>query len=150
LTAVAFDVHLTEVLTPWMLGFATASAPRSELLEDLAAGIEFIGATHVCCVPSLIEATFGGLKNGVGQVKYLISGGEKITDNVRTNLQNKCISYRSSDTRELGKSPGLNVDELLWPQRGHHWLYLPTNGRNNCQREYRTRLSWCEIIRGLP
>ena len=65
-----------------MLGFATASAPRNELLEDLASGIELLGATHVCCVPSLIQATFGGLKDGIGKVKYLISGGEKITDYV--------------------------------------------------------------------
>jgi ferricrocin synthase len=82
LIAVAFDVHLAEILTPWMLGFATATAPRNELLEDLAFGIELIGVTHICCVPSLIEATFSEMKSDVGKIKYLISGGEKITDNV--------------------------------------------------------------------
>ena len=117
LSAIAFDVHLAEIFVPWKQGFAVTTAPRAELLEDLAQGIDVVQATHVGCVPSLIEATLGRLPGGIGRVKYLTSGGEKMTDSVRFVLRHhlhKLTSMISVDIRKLGRQTELSTGELLW------------------------------------
>ncbi|KZS99098.1 hypothetical protein SISNIDRAFT_545923 [Sistotremastrum niveocremeum HHB9708] len=82
LASVAFDVHLAEIFIPWKLGIATTTAPRVELLQDLAEALDVVGATHMGCVPSLIDATFGRHEGKLAKVKYLTSGGEKMSDTV--------------------------------------------------------------------
>ncbi|VDC02359.1 unnamed protein product [Peniophora sp. CBMAI 1063] len=57
--------------------YTSVPAPRFELLTDLRAHVIDIGITHAGMAPSTIEAlldTAGGLP-----IKYLASGGEKIT-----------------------------------------------------------------------
>jgi hypothetical protein len=92
--AIAFDVHISEIVFSWALGIRLVSAPsaRFELLSDLRRNIWRLGVTHLGMVPSMIEATFqagtsrGGAEEGkkVG-LKYLASGGEKISDSVSGN-----------------------------------------------------------------
>lgn len=73
------------------------TAPRSQLLEDLPRWIRNLGVTHVGIVPSLIEATMcaveespegslSGNDQGASKMKlrYIASGGEKMSDSVRT------------------------------------------------------------------
>jgi hypothetical protein len=80
--AIAFDVHLAETLVPWKQGVAIATAPRELILNNLAEAVQKLEVTHLGCVPSLIEAAFGGLAEGHGKLKFLTSGGEKITNSV--------------------------------------------------------------------
>uniref|UniRef100_D8PSX8 Carrier domain-containing protein n=1 Tax=Schizophyllum commune (strain H4-8 / FGSC 9210) TaxID=578458 RepID=D8PSX8_SCHCM len=78
LASTAFDVHISEIVQSWGLGTRLVSAPRFELLTQLRKHVIDIGITHVGMVPSMIEAlleTADGLP-----LKYLVSGGEKITD----------------------------------------------------------------------
>lgn len=71
----------------WALGIRLVSTPaaRFELLADLYNNVRKLGVTHLGMVPSMIEGTFnGGAEQGrkIG-LKYLASGGEKISDSVR-------------------------------------------------------------------
>lgn len=89
-SAIAFDVHISEIVIPWALGICLVSTPsaRFELLSDLHSNVQRLGITHLGMVPSMIEATFtGGADEGhkLG-LKYLTSGGEKISDSVRCAL----------------------------------------------------------------
>ncbi|KAF8341217.1 uncharacterized protein EI90DRAFT_1704265 [Cantharellus anzutake] len=91
MASIAFDVHISEIVISWALGIRLVSAPsaRFELLSDLRRNIWRLGVTHLGMVPSMIEATFqagnsrGGAEEGkkVG-LKYLASGGEKISDSL--------------------------------------------------------------------
>lgn len=78
--ATAFDVHISEIVQSWCLGSRLVSAPRFELLTQLRKHIVDIGVTHVGMVPSMIEALLG-TPEGL-PIKYLVSGGEKITESV--------------------------------------------------------------------
>lgn len=64
----------------WCLGSRLVSAPRFELLTQLRQHIISIGVTHIGMVPSMIEALLES-PDGL-PIKYLVSGGEKITDSV--------------------------------------------------------------------
>lgn len=86
LSAIAFDVHLAEIFVPLALGMTLVSAKRGELLENLPPYINLLGITHVGLVPSLIDATMCAVEDerkGEGmKLRYIASGGEKITDSV--------------------------------------------------------------------
>jgi len=80
LASTAFDVHISEIVQSWSLGSRLVSAPRFELLTSLRQHVQEMGITHIGMVPSMIEAL---LENAGGlPIKYLVSGGEKITDSV--------------------------------------------------------------------
>ena len=87
----AFDVHLAETFVPWVLGMTLITASRSELFEDLPERIQSLNITHVGIVPSLIEATMcsyeesskGGVDAPKMRLRFIGSGGEKISDAVR-------------------------------------------------------------------
>ncbi|KAK0234152.1 hypothetical protein IW262DRAFT_1334699 [Armillaria fumosa] len=80
LASTAFDVHISEIVQSWCLGSRLVSAPRFELLTQLRQHIISIGVTHIGMVPSMIEAL---LESPEGlPIKYLVSGGEKITDSL--------------------------------------------------------------------
>lgn len=89
-TAIAFDVHLAETFVPLALGMTLISAKRGELLENLPLYINLLEITHVVLVPSLIDATMCVVEDDRKQkemkLRYISSGGEKITDSVRRVL----------------------------------------------------------------
>jgi ferricrocin synthase len=79
-------VHISEIVFSWALGIRLVSTPsaRFELLADMFNNVHRLGVTHLGMVPSMIEGTFsGGAEQGsqIG-IKYLASGGEKISDSV--------------------------------------------------------------------
>ncbi|QRV86117.1 AMP binding enzyme [Ceratobasidium sp. AG-Ba] len=80
LASVAFDVHISEICQAWCLGIRLVSAPRYEILADLQQNLIDLGITHAGMVPSMIEATLTG-PNDL-PLKYLVSGGEKISDSL--------------------------------------------------------------------
>lgn len=63
------------------------SAPRGLLLENLSYYISLLGVTHVGIVPSLIDATMGAVQEDESmagmRLRFIASGGEKISDSVR-------------------------------------------------------------------
>lgn len=84
--AIAFDVHLAETIVPIALGMPLLSARRSQLLENLPVYVKRLGVTHLGIVPSLIEATLNAAQGGdpgsdIG-LRYIASGGEKMSDSV--------------------------------------------------------------------
>lgn len=88
LLAVAFDVHIAEIMVPLAVGIPILVAPRSLLLEDLPYYVKQLRVSHVGIVPSLIEATMGAAQEdedaGEGTtLRYIASGGEKMSDAVR-------------------------------------------------------------------
>ena len=88
LAAIAFDVHLAEILVPIANRLPILAAPRSELFEDLPYYVKELKITHLGIVPSLIEATLGAVEDRApsGQassLRYIASGGEKMSDAVR-------------------------------------------------------------------
>ena len=82
------------------------SAPRSQLLEDLPHWLRYLRVTHVGIVPSLIEATMCALEGDGAldseeqptNLRYIASGGEKMTDSVR---RSGCLRVSYSLTRFL-------------------------------------------------
>lgn len=64
------------------------SAPRSQLLEDLPFYVRRLGITHLGLVPSLIEATLNAAREDEESmaIRYIASGGEKISDSVGINI----------------------------------------------------------------
>ncbi|KDN49336.1 hypothetical protein RSAG8_02038, partial [Rhizoctonia solani AG-8 WAC10335] len=80
LASIAFDVHISEICQTWCLGIRLVSAPRYEILADLQGNLIDLGITHAGMVPSMIEATLSGPDDL--PLKYLVSGGEKISDSL--------------------------------------------------------------------
>ncbi|KAF8610148.1 hypothetical protein BDV93DRAFT_517326 [Ceratobasidium sp. AG-I] len=80
LASIAFDVHISEICQAWCLGIRLVSAPRYEILADLQENLINLGITHAGMVPSMIEATLTGPDDL--PLKYLVSGGEKISDSL--------------------------------------------------------------------
>ncbi|CAE6419816.1 unnamed protein product [Rhizoctonia solani] len=80
LASIAFDVHIAEICQTWCLGTRLVSAPRYEILADLQGNLINLGITHAGMVPSMIEATLSGPDDL--PLKYLVSGGEKISDSL--------------------------------------------------------------------
>ncbi|KAJ1310440.1 hypothetical protein OPQ81_007173 [Rhizoctonia solani] len=80
LASIAFDVHISEICQTWCLGICLVSAPRYEVLADLQGNLINLGITHAGMVPSMIEATLSGPDDL--PLKYLVSGGEKISDSL--------------------------------------------------------------------
>ncbi|CAE6433958.1 unnamed protein product [Rhizoctonia solani] len=80
LASIAFDVHISEICQTWCLGICLVSAPRYEILADLQENLINLGITHAGMVPSMIEATLSGPDDL--PLKYLVSGGEKISDSL--------------------------------------------------------------------
>lgn len=82
MAAVAFDVHVSEMVQGWAIGTRLVSvSSRMSLLADLQGTIERFGITHIGMVPSMIEATLTKQPSEL-PLKYITSGGEKINDNV--------------------------------------------------------------------
>lgn len=71
---------------PMALGMPLLSARRSQLLENLPEYVNLLGVTHLGIVPSLIEATLNASQNGADSssiaLRYIASGGEKMSDAV--------------------------------------------------------------------
>lgn len=85
--AVAFDVHIAEIMVALAVGIPILAAPRSLLLEDLPYYIKHLRVSHVGIVPSLIEATMGAVQaddesGAATTLRYIASGGEKMSDAV--------------------------------------------------------------------
>lgn len=82
MAAVAFDVHVSEMIQGWAIGTRLVSvSSRMSLLADLQGTIERFGITHIGMVPSMIEATLTKSPSDL-PLKYITSGGEKINDKV--------------------------------------------------------------------
>ncbi|CAA7271648.1 unnamed protein product [Cyclocybe aegerita] len=84
--SIAFDVHLAETIVPIALGMPLFSARRSQLLENLPIYVKELQITHLGIVPSLIEATLNAAQGGVEgsdiALRYIASGGEKMSDSI--------------------------------------------------------------------
>ena len=94
------------------VGIPILSAPRSLLLEDLPYYVTHLRVSHMGIVPSLIEATMCAVQeneeSGTGtSLRYIASGGEKMSDTVRTLGLN--YMYRlpniEIDSRQVGVPP---------------------------------------------
>lgn len=100
LPAIAFDVHLAEILVPLALGMTLVSAKRGELLEDLPQYISLLGITHIGLVPSLIDAIMCAVEDDQNgeemKLRYIASGGEKISDSVGGTLPSDCNGPNST------------------------------------------------------
>lgn len=82
MAAVAFDVHVSEIVQSWALGTSLVSVrSRLELISNLQQYIEDFGITHIGMVPSMIESC---LFKGPEELplKYMVSGGDKLSDEV--------------------------------------------------------------------
>ena len=80
---------------PLALGIPILAAPRSLLLEDLPYYIKNLRVSHVGIVPSLIEATMGAVQEDeesghATTLRYIASGGEKMSDAVCTTFPLYC------------------------------------------------------------
>ncbi|KAG6333194.1 hypothetical protein ID866_5898 [Astraeus odoratus] len=86
IASIAFDVHICEVFTSLSLGMSLICARRSELLENLPYYICRLGITHLGLVPSLLDATICAVESDTTgdelQLKFIGSGGEKISDTI--------------------------------------------------------------------
>ena len=71
-------MHISEICQVWCLGIRLVTAPRSEVLSDLQDNIIRLGITNLAMVPGMIEATLTAPEDL--PLKYLASGGEKISD----------------------------------------------------------------------
>lgn len=82
MAAVAFDVHVSEIVQSWALGTRLVSVrSRLELISNLQQYIEDFGITHIGMVPSMIESCL--FKNPEElPLKYMVSGGDKLSDEV--------------------------------------------------------------------
>ena len=112
--AIAFDVHLGEIMGSWKYGYRICTAHRSELLENLAYAVETIGITHIMLVPSLMEAVILPIKHEL-PIKFIGSGGEKLSDAVCLSLHlrtNSLKSFRSGD-RMVGFQAAYTTHKLL-------------------------------------
>uniref|UniRef100_A0A0W0FS42 Carrier domain-containing protein n=1 Tax=Moniliophthora roreri TaxID=221103 RepID=A0A0W0FS42_MONRR len=89
LASPAFDVHISEIVQSWALGIRLVSGQRYELLADLRSVVREKGITHLGMVPSMIEATLGGSDEEKVGVKYLVSGGEKMSDQLLKKWANR-------------------------------------------------------------
>lgn len=79
MAAVAFDVHISEIVQSWALGTCLVSVgSRLALLASLQELIEQLRITHIGMVPSMIEATLSKRPEEL-PIKYMVSGGEKLT-----------------------------------------------------------------------
>jgi hypothetical protein len=120
-TAVAFDVHLAETFVPLALGMPLYSAPRSQLLENLPFFVGQLGITHLGIVPSLIEATMGAVQEGGNDrmaLRYIASGGEKMSDSVRRSTVYLRICFPNQTTLDfgqVGQSSTSSLGQFLWP-----------------------------------
>jgi hypothetical protein len=78
------------------------SAPRGILLENLPYYISLLGVTHVGIVPSLIDATMCTVQEyesmGGVNLRYIASGGEKISDSVSVSMM-MCYGPWNSNVR---------------------------------------------------
>ncbi|CAO1635232.1 unnamed protein product [Sympodiomycopsis kandeliae] len=82
MAAVAFDVHVSEIVQSWALGTRLVSVrSRLELISNLQQYIEDFQITHIGMVPSMIESC---LIKGPEELplKYMVSGGDKLSDEV--------------------------------------------------------------------
>ena len=93
MASLAFDVHISEITQSWNEQLALVTVPRAQLLGDLREYIVKLHITHLGMVPSMIEAL---LETPEGlPLKYLISGGEKITQSVSMAIATDCMYYLS-------------------------------------------------------
>ncbi|TIA92369.1 hypothetical protein E3P99_00643 [Wallemia hederae] len=87
MASLAFDVHISEITQSWHEQLALVTVPRAQLLGDLREYIVKLHITHLGMVPSMIEAL---LETPEGlPLKYLISGGEKITQSLLDKWANR-------------------------------------------------------------
>ncbi|PWY89880.1 nonribosomal siderophore peptide synthase SidC [Aspergillus heteromorphus CBS 117.55] len=77
----AFDPHLLEMFFPWRHGMATATAPRTMILDDLGLTLSKWDITHASLVPSLVDQT-SIVPEQCPTLKYMTVGGEKISQKV--------------------------------------------------------------------
>ena len=93
-----FDVHLAEIFVPLSVAMTLVSAPHLQLLKDLPHWLRYICVTHVRIVPRLIKATRCALEGDrvldseehPTNLRYIASGGEKMTDSVRRSALVAC------------------------------------------------------------
>ncbi|PYH91604.1 nonribosomal siderophore peptide synthase SidC [Aspergillus ellipticus CBS 707.79] len=77
----AFDPHLLEMFFPWRHGMATATAPRTMILDDLGLTLSKWDITHASFVPSLVDQA-NIVPDQCPTLKYMTVGGEKISQKV--------------------------------------------------------------------
>ena len=83
---------------PLSVAITLVSAPHLQLLEDLPHWLRYLCVTHVGIVPSLIKATVCALEGDGAldseehptNLRYIASGGEKMTDSVRRSAPVAC------------------------------------------------------------
>ncbi|GAW01410.1 peptide synthetase [Lentinula edodes] len=125
LASIAFDVHISEICQSWCLGIRLVSGPRYEFLANLQENIINIGITHLGMVPSMIEATLSSPDDL--PLKYLVSGGEKISDGVRClfDVYSK-LTFIDVASSQMGYIAEINFGEFLWAYGSDNWLCYRT------------------------
>lgn len=74
----AFDPHLSQMFTPWRLGYCAVTGDRNALLEDLPRTVQALQITHIGILPSLLEHS-GLTPDTATSIVSIAVGGEKIT-----------------------------------------------------------------------
>ncbi|CAO1636590.1 unnamed protein product [Jaminaea pallidilutea] len=74
----AFDPHISQMFTPWRMGWAAVTGERNVLLEDLAHTVNTLRITHMGILPSLLEHS-GLTPETAPSLVGLSVGGEKIS-----------------------------------------------------------------------
>ncbi len=118
-------------MIPLAVGIPILAAPRSLLLEDLPYYITHLRVSHVGIVPSLIEATLSAVQEDEDEghsnpLRYIASGGEKMSDAVR--LTRVKIAPHSQTTHR------------------RYWTDGPTIPRSN----WRTSMGTCALVSYAP
>jgi amino acid adenylation domain-containing protein len=82
----AFDVSVFEIFFSWHVGMCICTAPMSDILYSFEAAINRLGVTHLSLTP-----TVAGLvdPNKVPRVKFLVTAGEALTENVKRKWAGK-------------------------------------------------------------
>ena len=133
-------MHISEICQVWRLGIRLVSVPRFELFADLRNNIIGLGITHLGMVPSMIEATLGTPEDL--PLKYMASGGEKISDAVSAKkgwCNTSKFQTLYAGTRDLGRQSKNHPCELLRVRScariqssGVSWFPSPTEVTIGC------------------
>ncbi|KAF1953666.1 hypothetical protein CC80DRAFT_419903 [Byssothecium circinans] len=108
-----FDVSVFEIFFSWYVGITLCTATKTDLFYDFGAAINSLDITHLSLTP-----TVAGLvdPSQVPKVKFLVTAGEALTENVRRKWAGKGLfqGYGPSETTNICTArPYVTADDLI-------------------------------------
>ncbi|KAF2687160.1 nonribosomal peptide synthetase 2 [Lentithecium fluviatile CBS 122367] len=109
----AFDVSVFEIFFSWHVGMCLCTATMSDVFYNFEAAIDSLGITHLSLTP-----TVAGLVDPkiVPKVKFLVTAGEALTENVRRKWAGKGLfqGYGPSETTNICTvQPYVTAEDLI-------------------------------------